>query len=181
MLKRLLEIEQEIHEVSKDYNNVHIIESLDGSVKAHLIVFGHYEIQAETPQRYGVEFSRVGLVSADGASDAELRALGDDRREPRTVDENVALDPLAAFAHQCCDIAGPIERDVDHLRRLGRQGSGTYAGLARGLGHFGDSRRSGGSGGGPDGGTLAGARGRAFGKAAQRAAAFAAQGGACRR
>ncbi len=71
---RLLEIEQEIHAVSKDYNNVHLIETLDGSLRAHLIIFGHYTIEADTPQRYGVEFSRVGLVSPDGASDAELRS-----------------------------------------------------------------------------------------------------------
>jgi hypothetical protein len=70
---RLLEIEQEIHEVSKDYNNVHLIETLDGSVRGHLIIFGHYAIEASMPQRYGVEFSRVGLRSPDGASDAELR------------------------------------------------------------------------------------------------------------
>ena len=71
---RLLEIEQEIHSVSKDYNNVHLVETIDGSQRAHLIVFGHYDIAAETPQRYGVAFSRVGLVSPDGASDAELRS-----------------------------------------------------------------------------------------------------------
>ena len=70
---RVLEIEQEIHAVSKDYNNVHIIETLDGSLRAHLIVFGHYTIERETPQRYGVEFSRVGLLSPDGLSDADLR------------------------------------------------------------------------------------------------------------
>lgn len=71
---RLLDIEQEIHAVSKDYNNVHLIETLDGSLRAQLIVFGHYAIEADTPQRYGVEFSRVGLVSPDGASDADLRS-----------------------------------------------------------------------------------------------------------
>ena len=51
---RLLEIEQEIHSVSKDYNNVHLVETIDGSLRAHLIVFGHYDIAAETPQRYGI-------------------------------------------------------------------------------------------------------------------------------
>ena len=70
---RLLEIEQEIHAISKDYNNVHIIETIDGSLRGHLIVFGHYAIEAGTPQRYEVEFSRVALLSPDGASDAELR------------------------------------------------------------------------------------------------------------
>ena len=72
---RLLEIEQEIHAVSKDYNNVHIVETLDGGLRAHLIVFGHYAIEADTPKRYAVEFSRVGLVSPDGISDAELRRV----------------------------------------------------------------------------------------------------------
>ena len=70
---RLLEIEQEIHDISKGYNNVHIIETIDGSLRGHLIVFGHYSIEGDTPQRYGVEFSRVGLLSPDGVSDAELR------------------------------------------------------------------------------------------------------------
>jgi PAP_fibrillin len=70
---RLLEIEQEIHAVSKDYNNVHLIETLDGSLRAHLIIFGHYSIEPDTPQRYGVEFSRVGLLNPDGLSDEQLR------------------------------------------------------------------------------------------------------------
>ncbi len=70
---RLLEIEQEIHAVSKDYNNVHIIETIGGELRAHLIVFGHYAIEADTPLRYGVEFSRVGLVSPEGVGDTELR------------------------------------------------------------------------------------------------------------
>jgi hypothetical protein len=70
---RLLAIEQEIHAVSKDYNNVHIIETLDGTARGNLIVFGHYAVDADTPQRYGVEFSRVGLFSPDGLSDAALR------------------------------------------------------------------------------------------------------------
>lgn len=70
---RVLEIQQEIHAVSKDYNNVHIIETIDGSLRAHLIIFGHYDIARDTPQRYGVEFSRVGLLSPGGLGDAELR------------------------------------------------------------------------------------------------------------
>ena len=83
---RLLEIEQEIHAVSKDYNNVHIIEPVGGGLQAHLIVYGHYAIDADLPQRYKVEFSRVGLVSPDGLSDDALRqAFGFDASQPLLV------------------------------------------------------------------------------------------------
>ena len=83
---RLLEIEQEIHAVSKDYNNVHIVETLDGGLRAHLIVFGHYAIEADDPKRYRVEFSRVALVSPNENSDVELRqAFGFDPEQSLDV------------------------------------------------------------------------------------------------
>ena len=69
---RMLEIEQEIHAVSKDYNNVQIIETIDGGMRAHLIVYGRYAIKPDAPQRYSVAFARVALSSPDGASDADL-------------------------------------------------------------------------------------------------------------
>ena len=80
---RLLEIEQEIHAVSKDYNNVHIIEPVGGGMKALLTVFGRYAIDADLPKRYRVEFSRVGLVGPDGMPDTALRqAFGFDADQP---------------------------------------------------------------------------------------------------
>lgn len=70
---RLLHIEQEIHHDSKDYNNVQIVESLDGNVKAHLIVYGRYEIEEENPKRYMVDFYKVALKGANGETGEELR------------------------------------------------------------------------------------------------------------
>ena len=83
---RMLEVEQEIHDVSKDYNNVQIIESIDGSVRAHLIMFGRYTIEPDQPQRYKVDFSRVALVSQEGISESALReAFGFDADQPLDV------------------------------------------------------------------------------------------------
>ncbi len=83
---RVLEIEQEIHAVSKDYNNVHIIEPVGGGSAAHLIVYGRYAIDADLPKRYKVEFSRVGLISPGGLTDDALRqAFGFDANQPLTA------------------------------------------------------------------------------------------------
>ena len=83
---RLLEIEQEIHAVSNDYSNVHIIEPVGGGMQAHLIVYGRYTIDPDLPKRYKVEFFRVGLVSPDGHTDDALRqAYGLDANQPLSV------------------------------------------------------------------------------------------------
>ncbi|WP_394729226.1 PAP/fibrillin family protein [Altererythrobacter sp. GH1-8] len=70
---RMLEIEQEIHHESKDYNNVQVIENIAGTKRAHFIVYGRYDIAEETPQRYQVEFYKIALVGLEGESDDELR------------------------------------------------------------------------------------------------------------
>ena len=80
---RVLEIEQEIHAVGMDYNNVHIIETIDGALRAHLILYGRYAIDPDQPRRYKVDFSRVALSSPEGASDTKLRdAFGFDPDQP---------------------------------------------------------------------------------------------------
>ncbi|MEM9879882.1 MAG: PAP/fibrillin family protein [Pseudomonadota bacterium] len=73
---RVLEIQQEIHHETKDYNNVHLIETIDGSVKAELILYGRYSIEEDTPQRYNVDFYK-GELRADGMTDADLRQAFD--------------------------------------------------------------------------------------------------------
>ncbi|MEO0410753.1 MAG: PAP/fibrillin family protein [Pseudomonadota bacterium] len=73
---RVLDLLQEIHHETKDYNNVHLIETMDGSVKAELIVFGRYDIPEDSPQRYSVEFYK-GVLRAEGMSDTELRQAFD--------------------------------------------------------------------------------------------------------
>lgn len=70
---RNLELEQEIHHASKDYNNVHVIETLDGEHRFRLATFGRYHIQSETPQRYEVEFYKSRIWSEAGHSDDEIR------------------------------------------------------------------------------------------------------------
>jgi hypothetical protein len=83
---RLIEIEQEIHAASKDYNNVHIIETIDGGLRAHLIIYGHYAVEPDQPKRYEVDFSRVAITSPSGASDDELRrGFGFDPEQPLEV------------------------------------------------------------------------------------------------
>lgn len=83
---RMLEVEQEIHSVSKDYNNVQLIETLDGTLRAYLIMFGIYKIDPDQPQRYSVDFSRVALRGLDGAADDALRqGFGFDPVQPLEV------------------------------------------------------------------------------------------------
>ncbi len=71
---RNLELEQEIHHVSKDYNNVHVIETLDGRHSFRFATYGRYMVRPETPQRYEVEFYKSRLWSEEGLSDEEIRA-----------------------------------------------------------------------------------------------------------
>ena len=74
---RMVEIEQEIHAQSKDYNNVQIVESIDGETRAHFIMYGRYDIDPDEPQRYKVEFYRIALEATNGESDEDLRAAFD--------------------------------------------------------------------------------------------------------
>ncbi len=84
---RLLDLEQEIHHASKDYNNVHLIETLDSSFRATLIVFGRYRLDAENPQRYHVDFYKVAVRAPHGVSDAALRsAFGFATDQPLAVE-----------------------------------------------------------------------------------------------
>ncbi len=73
---RVVELLQEIHHETKDYNNVHLIETMDGETKAELIIYGRYDIPDENPQRYSVEFYK-GELRADGMDDAALRKAFD--------------------------------------------------------------------------------------------------------
>ena len=84
---RNLELEQEIHHVSKDYNNVHVIEPIDGSTKLRLATFGRYSVTADEPQRYHVNFYKTKIWSEMGLSDAEIRtALGMPEGTPLEVE-----------------------------------------------------------------------------------------------
>lgn len=73
---RVLTLDQEIHHETRDYNNVHEIETMDGKVKAELILFGRYDIPEDEPQRYSVEFYG-GVLRAKGMSDDDLRKAFD--------------------------------------------------------------------------------------------------------
>ena len=70
---RNLELEQEIHHVSKDYNNVHVIEPIDGSTQFRLATFGRYSVTEDEPQRYHVEFYKTKIWSEQGHSDDDIR------------------------------------------------------------------------------------------------------------
>ncbi len=72
---RNLDLAQEIHQDSKDYNNVHVIEPSGGGPKLRLATYGRYHVTAEEPQRYGVEFYKTRIWSESGHSDDEIRAL----------------------------------------------------------------------------------------------------------
>jgi hypothetical protein len=70
---RVLAIEQEIHHVSYDYNNVHYLETTDGSLRARMTVYGRYRIEPAEPKRYLVEFYRVAFMPDAEADEAAIR------------------------------------------------------------------------------------------------------------
>ena len=72
---RNLELSQEIHQDTKDYNNVHIIQPSGGGPNLRLATYGRYHVTPEEPQRYGVEFYKTRIWSEEGHSDAEIRTL----------------------------------------------------------------------------------------------------------
>ena len=67
------EIEQEIRVEGRHYNNVVDVTTLSGEHSARIIVWGRYDIEEDTPQRYAVEFYAVELVAPEGVSDDQLR------------------------------------------------------------------------------------------------------------
>lgn len=72
---RNLELSQEIHQDSKDYNNVHVIQPSGGGPNLRLATYGRYHVTEEEPQRYGVEFYKTRVWSEEGHSDDEVRSL----------------------------------------------------------------------------------------------------------
>lgn len=68
------DIDQEIRVADAHYNNVVSISTLDGAHKAEMIVWGTYNIDPATPQRYAVNFHTVELRPPAGVSDAEVRS-----------------------------------------------------------------------------------------------------------
>ena len=84
---RVLQLEQEIHAGTYEYNNIAYLENADGSARASTITRGTYKDTDENRQRYLVSFHRVELVSDDGRDDAALReAFGLDPDHPLAVD-----------------------------------------------------------------------------------------------
>lgn len=83
---RMLQIDQEINHLSMDYNNVQLIEAIDGSCQAQLVMFGKYAISPDQPKRYKVDFSSVALSNCSGQSDVDLRrAFGFEADQPLIV------------------------------------------------------------------------------------------------
>lgn len=84
---KVLAIEQEIHHASLDYNNVHLVETVDGGFKALLTIYGRYRIDAQEPQRYHVDFYKVALHGDASASEAATRAaFGFDAAQPLEIE-----------------------------------------------------------------------------------------------
>jgi hypothetical protein len=84
---RVVQLEQEIHAGTHEYNNIAYLENADGTARASVITRGVYRDTDENRQRYQVSFHRVELVSDDGRDDAALReAFGLDPAHPLAVD-----------------------------------------------------------------------------------------------
>jgi hypothetical protein len=84
---RVIQLEQEIHAGTHEYNNIAYLENADRTARASTITRGSYRDTDENRQRYLVTFHRVELVSDDGRDDAALReAFGLDPDHPLAVD-----------------------------------------------------------------------------------------------
>lgn len=84
---RVLSIDQEIDHEDRHYNNVVTVAPPDGGHEAHLIIWGRYDVSAETPQRYAIRFYAVELMPGAGRSAAQLRTdFGLDPEKPLRVD-----------------------------------------------------------------------------------------------
>ena len=70
---RNLDLRQEIHHETGDYNNVHLIQPIDGGIDCFYTVYGRYSVEAEFPQRYIVDFYRGQIRGQNGESDEEIR------------------------------------------------------------------------------------------------------------
>ena len=71
---RNLDLRQEIHHETGDYNNVHLIQPIGGGIDCFYTVFGRYRVEAESPQRYVVDFYRGQIRGQKGESENEIRA-----------------------------------------------------------------------------------------------------------
>lgn len=84
---RVTGLEQEIHAVTKEYNNIAYIRNPAGDAEAMLITRGSYSDGSENRQRYEVVFHRVELLSTDGRDEAALRqAFGLEDEHPLQVE-----------------------------------------------------------------------------------------------
>lgn len=70
---RVVNLEQEIHAGTREYNNISYLTNERGDARASVIVRGIYSDTSDNRQRYVVNFQRVELVSDDGLDDAALR------------------------------------------------------------------------------------------------------------
>jgi len=70
---RNLDLRQEIHHETGDYNNVHLIQPIGGGLDCYYTLFGRYTVKDDAPKRYKVEFYRGQIRGQNGESDDEIR------------------------------------------------------------------------------------------------------------
>ena len=71
---RNLDLRQEIHHETGDYNNVHLIQPIGGGMDCYYTVYGRYTVEKDMPQRYVVDFYRGQIRGQNGESDEDIRA-----------------------------------------------------------------------------------------------------------
>ena len=97
---RNLDLRQEIHHETGDYNNVHLIQPIGGGIDCYYTVFGRYTVEADAPQRYVVDFYRGQIRGQNGESDAEIRkAFGFDADQ--AIDFDLKSPPLHSDIVYC--------------------------------------------------------------------------------
>lgn len=100
---RNLDLRQEIHHETGDYNNVHLIEPIGGGLACYYTLFGRYEVEADAPQRYKVEFYRGQIRGQNGESDADIRKAFGFEADQALEFEMKKIPPLHSDIVYCDD------------------------------------------------------------------------------
>lgn len=99
---RNLDLRQEIHHETGDYNNVHLIQPIGGGMDCYYTVFGRYNVEPDMPQRYLVDFYRGKVQGRNGESDEAVReAFGFDADQK--IDFELKSPPLHSDIVYCDD------------------------------------------------------------------------------
>lgn len=99
---RNLDLRQEIHHETGDYNNIHLIQPVGGGIDCYYTVYGRYTVEPAAPQRYIVDFYRGQIRGQNGEADEDIRqAFGFEADQ--AIDFDLKSPPLHSDIVYCDD------------------------------------------------------------------------------